>query len=438
MKKINQVTTRISWFIQINLNIFFIWIICQLHLLAHSSEPISNSFSKNTGPIAPKISSATIRELVQKVGDDEGWADAYNQLVKLGLSAQKELLERIHDPQPGRARLYQDLITKAVLDDIHKKKKNYQKDKNWRHFSSISTWNLYLSIVGDNEESKALWLEMIEAEPELFIWFDLDESLFFEKLSAKIKKSEFDPYSQVLPRYSRADLKRGNLSAFYFFASLKQFQHKLEKGNIHISSLLYHTYSDNSLNDLTNNRAQRKLFIQWLKQKSVIVNDNTNQDYYLYNIINQHKIKEAHSFLMKSLKSSNSSNPWSKLYILQFISNQLLPKDIPLLVSIMKQNNRSGKIGIWNGFGSTEYEFRDIILVNILQILKKKPETFGFTKLETVNNFWGTHGYYFSDDNQRKFAFKQWNQYFAKEMKKKNPFTNAKVNRVYLKPVQGK
>ncbi len=440
MKKINQIKIRISWFIQINLNIIFIWTMCQLHLLAQSSDLKSKSSSKSSEPIATKISSATIRELVQKVGDDEGWVDAYNQLAKLGLSAQKELLERIHDPQPRRARLYQELLTKAVQADINKKKKNYQIDQNWQHFTSISTWNLYLSIVGDNEESKALWREMIEAEPELFIWFDLDESLFYEKLSAEIKKwEEFDPDSPVYSQDALLNLKKGNLSAFYFFASLKQFQQKLEKDNIYISDILFHTDSDNSLNDLTKNRTQRKLFIQWLKQKSVKDNDNNKQEPYLYYIINQHQIKEAHSSLMKSLKSNDSSNPWAKLNILQNISNQLLPKDIPLLVSMMKKNNRAGKIGIGNGFGSTtEYEFRDIILLNILQILKKKPETFGFTKPETVDNFWGTHGYYFTDENQRIFAFKQWNQYYAKEMKKKNPFADAKVNRIYLKSVQGK
>lgn len=370
-------------------------------------SPLSSPYREKIEAPIGTVSEDYIRSLVQKVGDEEGWADAYNQLHILRGKAKSALLARIHDPQGGRARLYQDLLTKFMGEELRKETDQLQNDRNWNKHLSMPGLKKYLSITGKNNQALQLWVEMVKEEAELFVWFEMDESIFFNKFCERVNFLKHGPGQSINPQIDR--FYRGNLSAFYLFASHKDYEAKMYPKLCSIRYLFDFSLVPDEINDLSNQIAQRRLYIHWINH--LIPADN---DYDQIMLIQRHHLTEAHPFLIKFI-TSVTDNPWGRILRYPAIFELLTFDDIPDLQKILNSQNNGWNstmfLGVVNNV-SLSLQPRDILLIHMVKLTKQAPEKFGFNHSDAFGNSYGNQGYFFMTDKDRENGYKLWQKYF--------------------------
>jgi hypothetical protein len=345
-------------------------------------------------------SQVSVELLVQMLGDEQfaKRERATSRLVEIGSTAKDAL--RQGTQHPDREIRYRCLRILALVEenDFERRLAAFATGQDDEH--RLPGWQRYHEQFGGQAESRAMFVEMQRAEPDLMKSIDAGTQAVSKTLEVRCLEIQ-----QRQP-FTREPVPLGSIVAMLFAVSDQQVRVPQTTGAV-LATLCYQPEIHNAMHDGGRRPIVRRLLGDWI---------NRNDNWAVFQnlaLAMRYEMKEGLVAARQLIE-----NPGNQPYIRQ---NAILAivklggrSDIPLLETLLEDESRCAIQKMEDK--TYETQLRDVALAAILLIKGKDPKDFGFDRLQRHDmNVLVTGSVGFVSDEERLEAREKFRKACAEE-----------------------
>jgi hypothetical protein len=318
--------------------------------------------------VAPPVDDpqVSVELLVQMLGD-ERFAKrerATSRLVEIGSTAKEAL--RQGTQHPDREIRYRCLRILALVEenDFQRRLAAFATGQDEEH--GLPGWQRYHEQFGGQAESRAMFVEMQRAEPDLMKSIEAGTQAVGKTLEARCLEIQ-----QRQP-FTREPVSLGSIVAMLFAVSDQQVRVPQTTGAV-LATLCYQPEIHNAMHDAGRRPIVRRLLGDWI---------NRNDNWAVFQnlaLAMRYEMKEGLAAARQLIE-----NPGNQPYVRQNAVLAIVKlgsrSDIPLLETLLEDESRCAIQKIQDK--TYETQLRDVALAAILLIKGKDPKQFGFDRIQ--------------------------------------------------------
>lgn len=399
--------------------------------------------------IVPPAEMSRARELVRMLSSEvfKEREQAQESLAKMGRLARPALLEALTtDPNPEIRTRTLRLMPRAEAADLQARIDTFLADTEAKFQHDLPGWNLFKKEIdlkdGLEKALREIYVEAIKVPANLDLLNALSSTpeaagrAISERRMTLFLQQNPGVYGRVAPGGSMQPRQPtlADVAVLLLAESQIDSKHVPRNNNFGYITAAQFVQTQASMNAINNPnaspqaKAYKQLFVRWLDTR--VSPDDLTAVYWMAN--NFRTVKEAGT-LLRRIVTTDGVQPYAKAQCLIFLSQRGEAEDLAAIRTQLKNDNATGnriQIAPPNGKDPgviIEAQIRDIALALLLHHEKQDHKKYGF---EFQNGFNTTmiaqnyYGYGFKSDDDRKAAYKKFEEYEAtkkKEPKKDEP-----------------
>jgi hypothetical protein len=338
--------------------------------------------------------------LVHQLGDEQFSVRerATTRLIEIGLPARKALQEgREHADREIRYRCERILSIVEELD-FQRRLASFSAGRSDGH--DLPGWDRYRERFGDDNEVRALFVEMQEAESELL--------QAIEDGARGLPRAVYTRcfVLQQTERSGGRSTSLGSIAALLF--AVGEATVKLD---MQTSSALYTLCGKPAMSEAMTDRSKgkilRKMLGQWIERSEGWA------AYQTLFLAMQYDLKEGLVPAEKLLKNPGEQ-PYARQQAILTVTKLGDDSYVELLESLLEDAARCTAHRVNNV--TYETQIRDVALVAILILKKQDPKSFGFDRIQlNPTTSFSTSTVGFANDDTRKKAYKKYDEFRSRE-----------------------
>jgi hypothetical protein len=352
--------------------------------------------------------------LVQRLGDDsfEAREAAYGQLEQLGKAAQPALEEAAKSTDPevkSRAKRLLDHLNRTEVEvalDV------YLANKDASLILKLPSWERYKKIIGEDETSRNLFVEMYTMEGNLLTALDGDQKKFEDLFAARIQQIQQTLYG----RWGQPDaIPMSQVVALLFVAT--DARAKVNINSFYLMTSLFHP--ENIQKGFKTNAGARKLLVEFFETRT---DQNTMPQ--AIQLAMQMELKEMAPAALKLATNKNAA-AWTRATAVVAVGKLGTKDNMKDLEELLKDTTNLGNMQFNPGNGQVlrvTTEMRDAALAAMILLSGQDVQDYDFPYLKAVHvdKRYLAYSYFgFSDDTQRQAALKKFKESQEKKDDKK-------------------
>jgi hypothetical protein len=354
---------------------------------------------------------AKIAALVRQLGADsfQTREEANAQLEKLGKSAIKALEDGAKDGDAEISMRSRRLLALATRSEVEIALDAFLADKDTKLILKLPSYDRYKKIVGDDQASRVMFVEMYSLEGHLLALADNDPKGFetaFQARCQQIQQTLYTPQGQLNP------VPLSQVVALLFAATENKAQVNINSFYM-VSNLLY---QQNVQQGFKNHTGARKLLAQFFEQRT---DENTMPQ--AINLAMQLEIKEMAPVALKAATNKNTQQ-WTRATALLAVGKLGTKDNIKDIEPMLTDTTNLGTMQ----FNQTRVttEMRDVALASMIMLSGQDVLNYNFPYLKAYPQvakqaYLGYNYFGFTDNDQRDAAVKQFKASQGKDDKDK-------------------
>jgi hypothetical protein len=375
-------------------------------LLLTASRVAAEEAKKET-PADPAKAAA----LVQKLADNsfEVREDAHKRLEVLGKAAVPALEDGVKDYDLEVSSRCKRLLALATRTEIEVALDAFLADKDTKLILKLPSYERYKKVVGDDQNARALFVEMYSLEGGLLAELERDPKKFetmFTNRCQQIQQTLYTPLGQA------NHVPMGQMVALLFAATDSRVSMNINSF-YQFTNLLYHPSVKQGF---TSNTGARKLLVQYFEQQT---DQNTMGQ--AIQLAVQLELREMAPVALKAATNKNQQ-PWTRATALMAVGKFGTKDDIKQIEPLLEDATNVGTMQFNQVRVTTEV--RDAALAAMILLSGQDVMSYNFPYLRAfpninINRQFLAYNYFgFSDNDQRAAALKQYKEAVAKQEKK--------------------
>lgn len=371
-----------------------------------AAAPADPSASKATAVADAASIGREVALLVKQLGDEEYVVreTAAEKLTKIGLPARAALEVGSKDADREIRYRCERILALVRQTDFAQRLEAFSTDRDSDNDHGLPGWRRFRKLLGDDVASRALFVEMIKADPETLAEVERDPKAVGETLVQRLMQL------QQTTLYQANQLPLGNIAALLFI-SIDDDVRLPTQGVQMMSSVLQQQSFHNVMQGGSRREILAKMLGLWIKRSDDF---NLNQAMYLAMV---HNIPEGLNLAERVLKKQGRNTLLAQPYIRQQAilaaarlgSAEHMPLIEPFLddksVVFAKQQN------FFN-----ETQLRDVALASLVLLSKQNLKDYGFEKAQlNPSTVLAVHTLGFETEEKRTAALKKWQEFRAKK-----------------------
>lgn len=379
--------------------------------LALAAGLLASSVWAETPP-APKGDPVRLPQLIEQLGSPryKDREKAASELVRMGRGAKIALQDGAKSADPEVSSRCLQLLPQALTLDLLHRIDVFLKDTEGKEKHDLPLWKVYQEKIGGEAESRKLFAEMLKANAALLEVVEEQP----DKATLRIQHRFNEMYQEMFGNqfggrggYRPNALNPAELAAVLFACSTPAY--KPVQPDWMLSNLYNQQQFTTLLKDEKTGVGYRKVFFTYLEGR---MDDNTlNQCVWM---LAQHNIKSAADVIAKALKDGKATQVYTKASAICCVGTLGAKTNIPVLEPFAKDTTQLQGFVIGGNRG--EVKVQDVALANIIHLSGKNPKDYGFKMWNVYpNQLIQYHQLGFATDDDRKAAFKKWDDEKAKK-----------------------
>jgi hypothetical protein len=381
------------------LRVGFCWLsLTTLSLAAPNTTPTDSN--------SPEFQKAM--NLIRQLRDDRFATRemAARKLVAMGRDAKAALLVGKEDSDPDVADRCRRILPQAIAADLQARIDAFLKDKEGKQKHDLPVWTEYQTLVGKDNDSRLLFVEMLKSNHELFEQFEMDSKRFPDKYAARCNEMIQFIFTGG-GRNQGPNL--GDMATMFFFGSYPE-NAKATANNQYLGNVLWQPVFQNTIRATGKGVPFKKLFFTWMDNRT-----DVNSQSQCLSIIQQFNLKEGIGFAAKMMKDKNNQM-YMRAQALTVVGKMGGKDHIPDMEALLDDDTQVQQFNLNNIQGTVE--IRDIALAMAIHLKGQKPKEFGFELLQNEQQLWQYYFLGFETADKRKASQKKWKDWLEAEKKK--------------------
>ena len=338
---------------------------------------------------------------------------AASELIKMGRAAKPALLDGKNHPDPEVQTRCQQLLPQALALDLMFRIDRFLKDADLKLEHDLPLWKSYRDLVGSDESARKLFAEMLKTNGALLETVEEEPSRLGERVQQRIQEMYQNLFGNGFRGGYRPEVVNANELCCLMFA-MAHPAYKPSQPDWMLSQLFSQPNFTNLLKDTAKGAPYRKLFYHYL---DVRMDENTlHQCAWMFC---QHKMKEGADVVAKALKDGKASQAYTKATALCCIGTIGSRDHLKMFEQYLKDDTviQAAFIG---GGQRGEVKTKDVALAMTIHLSGKNPKDYGFVTWQVFpGQLIQYHQLGFATEEERKAAFKKWDEDSKKAEPKK-------------------
>lgn len=261
----------------------------------------------------------------------------------------------------------------------------------------FSGWKYVQAKLGNTPETRSLFVEMYQSEPEILAACDKGSKNVQEVLTDRVRALE--QHLQQFPQ----DMPLGSAAAVLMMAGDDRVQYNMNAGRLVYSFSQFPAFRASVLAG-SHRDLLRGMMGRWIKRD---VDDS--QAYQMLFVSMQYNFKDGLVPAERLVKRA-ANQPWIRHYAVMALAKLGDKGHAKLLEPLL---NDQAVCSSWQNNNVTyNTQVRDSALVGILYLHKQDLRNFGFERaMADPANLFAPHTIGFENDEKRKVAFEKWNEF---------------------------
>jgi hypothetical protein len=366
------------------------WFVLALTLISGANAFADEASSSNTEQHA--------RDLVTQLASSSYTQreSAAQQLAALGEEARTALTEGLREPNAETRLRVERILALIEQNDFQRLVDAFLTSTDPDAGSELPGWQRFRDLVGDDRESREMYVGMLKAEGDLLV---------ATARSPRAAAGAFQLRCQQLQVESAAqarEIDAATLAAVLFVASDDRVP--MTPG---VDSLLYrfcsHSSVEKVLEDKENNSLMRRVVASWIA--------SGRGGYYSLRLAMRHELPEGLAAAEKMLDGDTPA--YYRQYAILTYAKLGAKTDIPRLMKLLDDATICTTHRVNNETFQTQ--FRDIALVAVLHLAGYDPQMFGFERIREHSEYvYSPYTLGFKTEDERTAAFSKWEKVKAK------------------------
>lgn len=261
----------------------------------------------------------------------------------------------------------------------------------------LSGWKYVQVKLGNTPETRSLFVDMYQSEPELLSACEKGGKSIQEVLSDRVRALE--QHLQLFPQ----DMPIGSAATVLMLAADDRMQYNMNAGRLVYSFSQFPAFRA-SVTAGTHRELLRSMMGRWIKRE---VDDS--QAYQMLFVSMQYNFKEGLVPAERLIKRA-TNQPWMRHYAIMALAKLGEKSQAKLLEPLLHDQ---AVCSSWQNNNVTySTQVRDSALVGILYLHKQDLRNFGFERAQPdPSNLFAPHTIGFENEEKRKVAFDKWNEF---------------------------
>jgi hypothetical protein len=360
-------------------------------------------------PANEQALAARAASLIPQLGHEEfaRRQQASRELEELGVAAKQALLAGLQS-QDAEVRARCRRILGAVLDlDLQNRLAQFSKDAAGETQPPLPGWERYRRDVGDDAASRALFVQMLRAEPHLFEAAEGDPRSLGPLLQQRC--DQLQQRSLETNTRGRQAIEIGSVAALFFIGS----QNDVPVTDNFVSYL--HTFSyqpafRNAVAQADKAPPLRRILGLWISRPAGSVNAYQN-----FMLSLQFGLKEGLDSAITMLRDGGAQ-PHMAQYAMLLVGRFADRDAVPLVLPFLNDTNFLGSYNVNDKEVRTE--LRDVALAVLVHLTEQDHASYGFDHLQKSSEMLFqpvTAG--FTNPNDREAALARWSRWAMANLK---------------------
>jgi len=361
-------------------------------------------------PPAPKSDPARLPQLIEQLGSPryKEREKAAGEIVRMGRGAKLALQEGAKSPDPEVSSRCAQLLPQALTLDLLHRIDLFLKDTDGKQTHDLPLWKTFQEKVGGDADARKLFAEILKSNAALLEVVEEQP----DKATARIQHRFNEMYQEMFGNqfggrggYRPNALNPAELAGVLFACSTPAY--KPTQPDWMLSNLYNQPQFTNLLKSDKDGPAYRKVFFNYLDGR---MDDNTiNQCVWM---LAQHGIKPAADVIAKALTAGKATQVYTKASAICCVGTLGTKANVPALEPFLKEAAQLQALGGNRG----EVRIQDVALANVIHLSGKNPKDYGFKMWNVQPNQLIQYPQLgFATDDERKAAFKKWDEEKAKK-----------------------